>query len=152
MQYSPRKWFCLLKKTPENEILISRSVEISIDSPSDAHWCLGRRGGGIFSLEESSLVSCFTCLHCSRWSSVLQELRTRFSRKQLPRLCHRSVLWRDYLVGGKDYVLEDAIPERLRAWLAAQRALCVIWMHRICWLLLMRELRNMRSVLSLLWE
>lgn len=76
-------------------------------------------------MEESSLVS----FHMP----TLQQMKLCFTRavdpvkqKAITRLCHRSVLRRDYLVGGKDYVLEDAIPERLRACLAAQRALCVI--------------------------
>lgn len=82
---------------------------------------------------------------------TLQQMKLCFTRaadpvkqKAITRLCHRSVLQWDYLVGGKDYVPEDAIPERLRAWLAAQRALCVIWIRWYAGL--MRELRNMRSV------
>lgn len=88
---------------------------------------------------------------------TLQQMKLCFTRavdpvkqKAITRLSHRSVLQWDYLVGGKDYVPEDAIPERLRAWLAVQRALCVIW---ILWYAgLMRELRNMRSVLTLFCE
>lgn len=47
---------------------------------------------------------------------TLQQMKLCFTRaadpakqKAITRLCHRSVLRRDYLVGGKDYVLEDAL-------------------------------------------
>jgi len=72
--------------------LISRSVEISIGSHSDAHWCLMRQGGGVFLLGRkfSGLM-----VHMP----TLQQMKLCFTRavdpvkqKAITRLCHRSVL------------------------------------------------------------